>query len=73
VGLVIACLIPLIIGTGTSSEVIQRIVGPMVGGMITPPLLSMFVVPAVYLLLRRRQIRLARREAPDLAEDGFVP
>ncbi|MBG6220973.1 Cu/Ag efflux pump CusA [Janthinobacterium sp. CAN_S1] len=35
----------------------QRIAAPMVGGMITAPLLSMFVVPAVYLLLRRRQTR----------------
>jgi Cu(I)/Ag(I) efflux system membrane protein CusA/SilA len=35
----------------------KRIAAPMVGGMITAPLLSMFVVPAVYLLLRRRQLR----------------
>jgi Cu(I)/Ag(I) efflux system membrane protein CusA/SilA len=35
----------------------QRIAAPMVGGMITAPLLSMFVVPVVYLLLRRREIR----------------
>jgi Cu(I)/Ag(I) efflux system membrane protein CusA/SilA len=35
----------------------QRIAAPMVGGMITAPLLSMFVVPAVYLLLRRRRMR----------------
>jgi Cu(I)/Ag(I) efflux system membrane protein CusA/SilA len=41
-------------GTGTGSEVMQRIAAPMVGGMITAPLLSMFVVPVVYLLMRRR-------------------
>ncbi len=41
--------------------------------MTAAPLLPMFVVPAVYLLLRRRQIRLARREAPKLADAGFVP
>ena len=40
-------------GTGTGSEVMQRIAAPMVGGMITAPLLSMFVIPAVYLLMRR--------------------
>jgi Cu(I)/Ag(I) efflux system membrane protein CusA/SilA len=34
----------------------QRIAAPMVGGMITAPLLSMFVVPAAYLVLRRRRI-----------------
>jgi Cu(I)/Ag(I) efflux system membrane protein CusA/SilA len=40
-------------GTGTGSEVMQRIAAPMVGGMITAPLLSMFVIPAAYLLMRR--------------------
>jgi Cu(I)/Ag(I) efflux system membrane protein CusA/SilA len=33
--------------------VMQRIAAPMVGGMVTAPLLSMFVVPVVYYLLRR--------------------
>jgi Cu(I)/Ag(I) efflux system membrane protein CusA/SilA len=33
----------------------QRIAAPMVGGMITAPLLSRFVIPAAYLLLRRRR------------------
>ena len=35
----------------------QRIAAPMVGGMITAPLLSMLVVPAAYLLMRRRAAR----------------
>jgi Cu(I)/Ag(I) efflux system membrane protein CusA/SilA len=35
----------------------QRIAAPMVGGMITAPLLSMFVIPAAYLLLRRPRER----------------
>jgi len=33
--------------------VMQRIAAPMVGGMLTAPLLSMFVIPAVFLLIRR--------------------
>ncbi len=53
VAVIIAGLLPIMFGTGTGSEVMQRIAAPMVGGMITAPLLSMFVVPAVYLLLRR--------------------
>jgi copper/silver efflux system protein len=57
VAVIIAGLVPIMIGSGTGSEVMQRIAAPMVGGMITAPLLSMFVVPAVYLLLRRRQLR----------------
>jgi len=41
----------------------QRIAAPMVGGMITAPLLSMLVVPAAYVLLRRREARSRRAEA----------
>ena len=53
VAVIIAGLVPIMVGTGTGSEVMQRIAAPMVGGMVTAPLLSMFVVPAAYLLLRR--------------------
>ena len=53
VAVIIAGLLPVMQGSGTGSEVMQRIAAPMVGGMVTAPLLSMFVVPAVYLLLRR--------------------
>lgn len=59
VAVIIAGLVPVMIGSGTGSEVMQRIAAPMVGGMITAPLLSMFVVPAAYLLMRRRQLRSA--------------
>ncbi len=55
VAVIIAGLVPIMFGAGTGSEVMQRIAAPMVGGMITAPLLSMFVVPAVYLLLRRQR------------------
>ena len=47
-------LLPILWGTGTGSEVMQRIAAPMVGGMITAPLLSMFVIPAAFLLMRRK-------------------
>jgi len=57
VAVIIAGLLPIMIGTGTGSEVMQRIAAPMVGGMLTAPLLSMFVVPAAYLLMRRRRLR----------------
>ncbi len=53
VAVIIGGLLPIMVGSGTGSEVMQRIAAPMVGGMITAPLLSMFVVPVVYLLLRR--------------------
>jgi Cu(I)/Ag(I) efflux system membrane protein CusA/SilA len=47
-------LLPILFGTGTGSEVMTRIAAPMVGGMITAPLLSMLVIPAAWYLLRRR-------------------
>ena len=55
VAVILAGLFPIMWGTGTGSEVMQRIAAPMVGGMITAPLLSMFVVPAAYVLMRRRR------------------
>ena len=55
VAVIIAGLLPIMWGSGTGSEVMRRIAAPMVGGMITAPLLSMFVVPAAYLLLRRKE------------------
>jgi Cu(I)/Ag(I) efflux system membrane protein CusA/SilA len=57
VAVIVAGLVPIMVGAGTGSEVMQRIAAPMVGGMITAPLLSMFVIPASYLLLRRRDLR----------------
>jgi Cu(I)/Ag(I) efflux system membrane protein CusA/SilA len=54
VAVVIAGLLPIMWGSGTGSEVMQRIAAPMVGGMITAPLLSLFVIPAAYFLMRRR-------------------
>ena len=53
VAVILAGLFPILIGTGAGSEVMSRIAAPMIGGMITAPLLSMFVLPAAYFLLRR--------------------
>jgi Cu(I)/Ag(I) efflux system membrane protein CusA/SilA len=57
VAVILAGLFPIMGGSGTDSEVMQRIAAPMVGGMITAPLLSMFVIPAAYLLMRRARER----------------
>ena len=54
VAVILAGLAPILIGHGAGSEVMSRIAAPMIGGMITAPLLSMLVIPAGYLLLRRR-------------------
>ncbi|BBB10475.1 MULTISPECIES: efflux RND transporter permease subunit [unclassified Sphingopyxis] len=54
VAVILAGLFPILVGTGTGSEVMSRIAAPMIGGMLTAPLLSMLIIPAAYLLMRRR-------------------
>ncbi len=63
VAVIIAGLLPIMVGGGTGSEVMRRIAAPMVGGMITAPILSMLVLPAAYLLMHRRSLSVA---APDV-------
>jgi Cu(I)/Ag(I) efflux system membrane protein CusA/SilA len=53
VAVILAGLVPIVWGTGTASEVMSRIAAPMLGGMITAPLLSLFVIPAGFALMRR--------------------
>jgi Cu(I)/Ag(I) efflux system membrane protein CusA/SilA len=57
VSVIMAGLLPILLSAGTGSEVMRRIAAPMIGGMITAPLLSMLVIPAGYLLLRRRSMK----------------
>jgi Cu(I)/Ag(I) efflux system membrane protein CusA/SilA len=56
---VIAGLAPIMWSGGTGSEVMRRIAAPMMGGMITALVVSMFVVPIAYLFVRRAPIRRA--------------
>nr|WP_172687580.1 efflux RND transporter permease subunit [Pseudomonas syringae]ARO44840.1 Cobalt-zinc-cadmium resistance protein CzcA; Cation efflux system protein CusA [Pseudomonas syringae pv. actinidiae] len=57
VAVIIAGLLPILWASGTGSEVMKRIATPMVGGMITAPLLSMLVLPAAYWLMKRNPSR----------------
>jgi len=68
VAVIVAGLLPIMIGSGTGSEVMSRIAAPMIGGMVSAPLLSLFVVPAAYWLMRRR----AAREAYGKAATGHA-
>jgi Cu(I)/Ag(I) efflux system membrane protein CusA/SilA len=70
VAVIVAGLLPIMWGSGTGSEVMRRIAAPMVGGMITAPLLSMFVIPAAYLLLRRPRTATSARLFWRRARDG---
>jgi Cu(I)/Ag(I) efflux system membrane protein CusA/SilA len=50
-------LLPIMWGSGTGNEVMQKIAAPMIGGMFTAPLLSLFILPAIYLLVYRNKLK----------------
>ncbi len=60
----IAGLIPIMLGSGTGSEVMRRIAAPMVGGLVTTLLLALVVLPACYVLVYRRAARLGSERQP---------
>jgi Cu(I)/Ag(I) efflux system membrane protein CusA/SilA len=68
VAVIIAGLIPIMWSEGTGAEVMQRIAAPMIGGMVTAPLLSMLVIPAAYYLMRRRALKDAKQRQTRLVE-----
>jgi Cu(I)/Ag(I) efflux system membrane protein CusA/SilA len=57
VAVILAGLLPILLGHGAGSEVMQRIAAPMIGGMLTAPLLSMVVMPAAFRLLALHRMR----------------
>ncbi|MBN3343906.1 efflux RND transporter permease subunit [Pectobacterium brasiliense] len=61
VATIMAGLLPIMWGGGSGSEIMQRIAAPMIGGMVSAPLLSMLVIPAVYLLLHKGDSGLLKR------------
>ena len=54
---IIVGLLPIMYGTGTGSEVMSRIAAPMVGGMLSTVVLTLLVLPAIYLLWRQGTLR----------------
>jgi Cu(I)/Ag(I) efflux system membrane protein CusA/SilA len=68
VAVIVAGLLPIMFGGGTGSEVMRRIAAPMVGGMITAPMLSMIVLPVAYLLIHRRALIKLKRTSPENLE-----
>lgn len=49
-------LLPIMLGSGTGSEVMRRIAAPMVGGMVSATVLTLVVLPAIFLLMKRQSI-----------------
>ncbi|MGD8930009.1 MAG: efflux RND transporter permease subunit, partial [Lysobacterales bacterium] len=62
VSAIIAGLLPIMLGSGTGSEVMRRIAAPMVGGMVSATLLTLALIPAVFLVWQMRSLRDSSRE-----------
>jgi Cu(I)/Ag(I) efflux system membrane protein CusA/SilA len=58
VSVIVAGLLPVMVSHDTGSEVMKRIAAPLVGGMLTAPLLSLFVIPALYLWWHEKDLSL---------------
>jgi Cu(I)/Ag(I) efflux system membrane protein CusA/SilA len=56
VAAIIAGLLPIMLGSGTGSEVMRRIAAPMVGGMVSATVLTLIVIPALFLFWREKQL-----------------
>ncbi|MBN8607605.1 MAG: efflux RND transporter permease subunit [Caulobacterales bacterium] len=64
VAVILAGLFPILWTGGAGAEVMRRIAAPLVGGMLSAPLLSLFVIPAAYLMIRRSELK---RATPDVS------
>jgi len=70
VATIFAGLIPIMYGHGTGSEIMQRIAAPMVGGMATATLLTLLVIPSIFVIWKRFSLKRVNRE---LAEKPTLP
>lgn len=55
---IVAGLVPIMLGSGAGSEVMQRIAGPMIGGMISTVVLTLLVIPAIFYLWKKSQVKI---------------
>ncbi|HEY6095121.1 MAG TPA: CusA/CzcA family heavy metal efflux RND transporter [Gallionellaceae bacterium] len=60
VAAIMAGLLPILWSSGTGSEVMRRIAAPMVGGMVTSTVLTLLVIPVIYVLVKEAELRRAR-------------
>jgi Cu(I)/Ag(I) efflux system membrane protein CusA/SilA len=75
VATIFAGLIPIMYGTGTGSEIMQRIAAPMIGGMVTATILTLLVIPSIFTIWKLLSLRRANREmdTPVPGSDQPVP
>jgi Cu(I)/Ag(I) efflux system membrane protein CusA/SilA len=64
---IIAGLLPIMWGSGTGAEVMRRIAAPMVGGMLSSTVLTLVVIPAIYMIVKTREVRRAAAPVPSAA------
>ncbi|MGJ8605942.1 MAG: efflux RND transporter permease subunit, partial [Marivita sp.] len=73
VATIFAALIPIMYGTGTGSEIMQRIAAPMIGGMATATLLTLFVIPSIFVIWKRLALKRVNRELLQPAQEPAAP
>lgn len=71
--MIFAPLIPIMYGTGTGSEIMQRIAAPMIGGMATATLLTLLVIPSIFVIWNRLALKRVNRELRRSAPSAAVP
>lgn len=69
VAAIIAGLLPIMLGGGTGSEVMRRIAAPMIGGMVSATVLTLIVLPAVFLIWKQRGLPKANINQPNEPEE----
>jgi len=62
-------LLPIMWGSGAGGTVMRRIAAPMIGGMVSSTVLTLLVIPAIYLLWRRAELR----HVPAVSSTGSEP
>ena len=72
VATIVIGLIPIMIGEGTGSEVMQRIAAPMIGGMLSATLLTLLVIPAVYFIWKRAVLQKLKKQAVTHARENHT-
>jgi Cu(I)/Ag(I) efflux system membrane protein CusA/SilA len=70
-------LLPILWGTGTGAGVMKRIAAPMIGGMVSSTVLTLLVIPAIWSIVRERELHEPRgralRAAPVTADEAAEP
>ncbi len=73
VGMNLVGLAPVMLSDGAGADVAQRIASPMIGGLITLLLMTLLIVPAVYVTARSVMLRVGRHHGPVPTATAHLP